>query len=395
MSTVYDVISYPIYFVTQKPYKALSESARQKSVRVNQNTWTRLEPNDVNERHFIEECQTVAELFSRAVTVFSDKNCFGFRRVLAEEDERQPDGKVFRKLHLQDYEWFTYTQIESRVEHVARGLRALGVKEGDPVVIFAETRIEWMLTAQALFRLGAAVVTLYATLGEEAVIHGINETEAVVVVTTHDLLPKLNFDRLSRVKHVVFIEGLKKTNFTSTQVSFQSFSQLEANGSGAGPLPSVTISAQSTAVLMYTSGSTGVPKAVMISHENLLHAIRAFFAISHALSEGDVYCAYLPLAHVLELAAELFFFCLGHSVGFATPLTLTSRSTALKRGVAGDTSLLKPTVMCAVPTVLDRIRKSIEGEVVKKGAISRAIFHFSVEYKKKWTQRGFRTVCPI
>ena len=346
----------------------------------------------MTQKHFIDDCETVCQLFSRAIEVYGDKKCFGFRRLLAEEDQRQADGRVFRKLLLSDYNWSSYKQIESRVEHLARGLHALGVRSGDHVVIFAETRVEWMITCQSVLRLGAAVVTLYATLGEEAVIHGINETEAEIVITTHDLLPKLRVDRLLRVKHVVFIEGLKKPNLKASHVSFKSFSQLEEIGSRAPPLPKVKISGHSTAVLMYTSGSTGVPKAVQISHENLLHAIRAFFTISDALSEEDVYCAYLPLAHVLELSAELFFFCLGLSVGFATPLTLTSKSTALKKGVSGDTSLLRPTVMCCVPTVLDRIRKSIEEEVQHKHPISRAIFHFSLEYKKRWTGKGYKTV---
>ncbi|CAG2178123.1 unnamed protein product, partial [Oppiella nova] len=200
------------------------------------------------------------------------------------------------------------------------------------------------------------------------------------------------------VRLVVYMEGARPPNLPALvsaadarRVRFEAFSAVEALGAANADLRGEKPRPEDTAVLMYTSGSTGIPKAVQITHANLLSAIRAFFTIAHALSPADVYLGYLPLAHVLELAAELFFFSLGMTVGFGTPLTLTDKSTGVKKGVKGDATLLRPTVLCAVPLILDRIRKGIREQVDSSGHFSRAFFDFAIEYKKFWTNKGFQT----
>lgn len=88
--------------------------------------------------------------------------------MFGEEDERQADGKIFRKLILGDYIWLTYKQVDEKVEYLARGLYLQGVKPGDTVMIFAETKAEWLMSAYAVFRIGAHIATLYATLGKSS-----------------------------------------------------------------------------------------------------------------------------------------------------------------------------------------------------------------------------------
>lgn len=80
--------------------------------------------------------------------------------------------------------------MDSEAESFGRGLRELGLKAKDNVVVFAETRAEWLIAANGCMKQSMSLVTLYATLGEEAIIHGINETEVTCVITSQDLLPK-------------------------------------------------------------------------------------------------------------------------------------------------------------------------------------------------------------
>ena len=80
--------------------------------------------------------------------------------------------------------------MDSEAESFGRGLRELGLAAKDNVVLFAETRAEWLIAANGCMKHNMPLVTLYATLGEDALIHGINETEVTCVITSQELLPK-------------------------------------------------------------------------------------------------------------------------------------------------------------------------------------------------------------
>lgn len=82
-----------------------------------------------------------------------------------------------------DYDWLTFKDVEEMSSWFGRGLRQLGHEPKENLVVFAETRSEWLVAAAGAFRQNVALCTLYATLGDEAVIHGINETGVGVINT--------------------------------------------------------------------------------------------------------------------------------------------------------------------------------------------------------------------
>ena len=92
---------------------------------------------------------------------------------------------------LGDYKFSMYRQTFERIEAIGGGILSLGIGKGDRILIFSETRSEWLLTALAAFRHGCTVLTLYGTSGEEAVKHGINESEVSLIITPQDLVSKL------------------------------------------------------------------------------------------------------------------------------------------------------------------------------------------------------------
>lgn len=120
-----------------------------------------------------------------------------------------------------DYRFQTYRETFERIDAIGRGLLSIGLKKGDRILIFAETRAEWLLTALAAFRHGLTVVTLYATLGEEAVKHGINESEVPLIVTSHDLLTKLEVTTKRLIDQILLFRSkfLQIENFGSNTKS--------------------------------------------------------------------------------------------------------------------------------------------------------------------------------
>ena len=146
--------------------------------------------------------------------------------MLGEEDEVQPNGKMFKKLELGDYRWMTYeevpsiktnqiltllyVQVDAMADNFGRGLRTLGQKPEQNLCLFADTRMEWLVAAQASFRQSFPVVTIYTNLGEEAVVHGLVETGVELVITSHELLPR--FKKIlagggDSVKTIVYMEN--------------------------------------------------------------------------------------------------------------------------------------------------------------------------------------------
>jgi len=116
----------------------------------------------------------------------------------------------------------------------------------------------------------------------------------------------------------------------------------ESNASATSP------KSDDTAIIMYTSGSTGVPKGVLLSHKNVISTLKAY-SDAVEVNPDDVFLGFLPLAHVFELLAESVCLLSGVPIGYSSPLTLIDSSSKIQRGSKGDASVLHPTCLTAVP----------------------------------------------
>jgi long-chain acyl-CoA synthetase len=142
-----------------------------------------------------DEISTLADIANLCLERFPDKETMGVRQILDIEDEKQPNGKVFKKYIMGEYQFTTYRQACQRINQIGRGLLSLGLRKGDRILIYSETRPEWLLTAFAAFRHGLTLVTLYSTLGEEAVKHGIIESQIKLIITSQELTAKLDVNQ--------------------------------------------------------------------------------------------------------------------------------------------------------------------------------------------------------
>ena len=343
----------------------------------------RLEGKDTNLYSRLAEC----------VKAFFDMETMGVREIITIDDEVQPNGKVFKKYNLaSSYTWSTYEQTFARINNFSNGLLHVGLKSDQNIVLFAETRPEWIMTAFACFRIKVPIVTLYSTLGIEALAFGINQTSAPFVVTSGEQLPKLAkiMKKIPNITHVVVFNDLfteknlaefKKTCPLSVQVyTVDDVEKIGREGRTIEEFKSPV--SDDLAIIMYTSGSTGNPKGVMISHRNILTSMDALITRLGTVNQRkDIYVAYLPLAHILELVCELTCMTNGVRVGYSSPLTIADTSTAIKKGQKGDLRVLKPTIMASVPIVLERLSKTVYEKLSHTNWFKQTLFQLA--YKTK------------
>ncbi|KAI0263286.1 long-chain-fatty-acid-CoA-ligase [Gloeopeniophorella convolvens] len=335
----------------------------------------------------LEGLHTVHDVLSYAARTHGTRNAFGYREVVEVVEEQKEvsktvggkevrETKTWKYFRLSDYKYISFIELKDTVSEAARGLLDLGVQKGDVFNVYAQTGPSWQFVSYACASISTTVATAYDTLGEEGLQHSLNEPECVGVFTNAELLPVLTkvLGSVPSVRIVVYDgtpseAALTKLAAVREGVRVISLDALRELGRAqpAELAESRTPTTDDVACIMYTSGTTGPPKGVVIKHSNLIAAVGSVYTLfGHHLKPGDTYLAFLPLAHILEYVVELCF-------------TLTDASV---RGCVGDIKAFRPTVMVGVPAVWELIRKGILSQVNASGTLRKSVFHGAMSIKR-------------
>ena len=204
---IYDVITFPIYFLLQTPWIKTKAMVRNRANLVKKDDtsviYKPIERTNKRLENFRKDgIKTMNDCFNYSVKQHGNKNLVGTRKILGKSEELQSNGKIFEKWEMGEYKWKTYIEVEEMSKNFGKGLRELGLHPMERICIFAETNADWMVCALSCFKQTFPLVTIYANLGDDAIVHVINETEVTHLITSHDLLPKFRsvLQRTSSIK---------------------------------------------------------------------------------------------------------------------------------------------------------------------------------------------------
>ncbi|KAJ3080641.1 long-chain fatty acid-CoA ligase [Rhizoclosmatium hyalinum] len=315
-----------------------------------------------------EGINTLFDILQRGFAKYPLKPTFGSRRVQRIIEEQKevtkkiPGGgevkemKTWKFFELSGYEWLTWGEAKVLTTAYASGLRALGMKKGDKLTIFADTR----------------------TLGEDGLAYSVQECEVPTIFTNAELLPVIYkiASKCPTLKNIIYHGTADQTVLEKLASDAKHFTVLSLNDLKAlgekNLVDPVQSDKEDLALIMYTSGSTGPPKGVMLTHANVVATIAGcVYQIGDHVNDQDTYLAYLPLAHILEFAVEMAVLYFGCELGYGGVKTLTDGSV---RNCKGDIRELRPTVLAGVPAVWEGIRKAVESKIRSSSTITQRVF---------------------
>ena len=250
----------------------------------------------------------------------------------------------------------TWQEVHADVRRYLANLLRLGVVQGDRVVQFSENRYEWILADTAMHILGAVHVPVHSTLsGAQVVEQAIDSGAEVLLVSCEALLQKLeqSSQKLPNAISVHSFEAATASDgnpvplFDQADVDLAAAEELEAS-------VAERIQADTYATILYTSGTTGEPKGVILNQRNIVtNSVTANDAIGQ--TSADLRLNLLPLSHIFARTADLYSWIAGGS-----QLALAES----RESVIADAQEIKPTIVNAVPYFYARIQKALE----EKGA---------------------------
>lgn len=335
---------------------------------------------------------TIPSILELSAEKYGSAECLGTRELL-ERTVIEENGKLTEKLTLGGYSFLTYRETQEMVVKFSRGLNAIRRGKHDKVAFFAETRADWIIAALGCFYQGLVVVTVYTTLSNSNIVTSLQEVGVNLLITSYELLPRVwkVLPELPNIKQLVVMEdqlegaGTVPDEFKYLHVTpFQHVLRIGETCRGSLKKPKT----EDLAVIMYTSGSSGRPKGVLLSHHNIVYSVMSFcMKVSFGL--GDRYLAFLPVAHVYEFTTEFGLLAMGVAIYFGSMKTMTGKSPMIKEGTLGDAQVAMPTYMNAVPLVLNRIITSVNQASIERGFFKQKIFQAALSIGRRETTPRF------
>src|SRR6201996_8994356 len=299
-----------------------------------------------------------------------------------------PDTHTFLTHKVKD-KWveISYKETIEKADAISAWFLEIGIKKGDRLSLIIENGPDYIYYDQALQQIGAVNTSIYPTLSESEIEYILNDSGAKTILVGNPFL----FRKVTKIANncpalmriiPAFDDYEKYTEKLNLNAGVVGFDELIAEGKSMVEKfrPAINSARESIlpsdlSCLIYTSGTTGIPKGVMLTHYNLTENVRACLEQIQVLEKTDKFLSFLPLSHVFERTAT-YHICLheGCTIAFAQSLDL----------LAKNMLEVKPTIMCCVPRLLERIQDKAMKNGLSAGGAKTKIFVWSLAVGKKY-----------
>ena len=318
------------------------------------------------------------------------KNFIGYRKRIGQNQ-------------LEDkYTWVTFEECEKKILNFCRGLNVLNlcpltqIDDDDSfrlLGIYSKNRPEWLYSYFGAVRDSITIVTVYDTLGDIALEYIFNQTKLTTVVVESKVLKKLlnlaKKEKTCQLKNLIVLDyeddiptcdELKKWGF-----NIFTFDEITKIGDDQGrDVEFHTPGPDTISTINYTSGTTGNPKGAKVPHNSIILNTDVIEMLGLYLKEEtDIYLSFLPLAHIMETLIMAVLVSRGIRIGFYN---------GDAKRLLEDAQILKPTCMCGVPRIFQRIYDGAQGKLKEMSPIIRRLFNKALELKiKDYQEKGILT----
>ena len=293
--------------------------------------------------------------------------------IMLQYKERHPEQRLALSGKIGKNKWNEYTPelYRKTADELSYALLAKGIQRGDKVAIISTNRPEWTITQMAVTQIGGVLVPIYPTITAEDYQYILQHCEAKMVILEGEIV-------MRKVQSVAGnIPTLKDIYTFVDRKDYPYWDQLIALGrehADSARLQAArdAVEEKDCAMIIYTSGTTGTPKGVMLSHFNIMSQLENLKQIPSPWSKKGL--SFLPLCHAYENMIVLLYQFLGMTVYYVSNLAT----------IAEAMREVKPTMMTAVPRVLEKCYEKIEASGKAKTGAARSIFDWAVKVALKY-----------
>ena len=297
---------------------------------------------------------TISSVYLKNVKIYKDKPLFWYKN---------------------NSEWNSITWNKSRdiLLKVIHGLDLIGIKKNDKLSIIDENSYKWCISDLAVNMLGAITVPGYTTSNEEELKHLILHSDTSVIFTNFVICSKiLTFiKKIKKIKFIILLDNSNKELFVCKSFKILTFDELIEMGSKSNLNKTIEnyvddIKADDLACIIYTSGTSNLPKGVMLSHNSIISNINGAKELLKDIKvKNHRFLSILPLSHAYE-----------HTAGFLLPLCIGGEIyfNENRDHLTNDLLTVNPTLMIAVPRLYEVLHKRIISQISVQNKISQKLF---------------------